>query len=283
MKKLIALVFSISLCAALCAQGRIETKKFKISDLPEKTMKVVLTGNDFFDATFKDEIQQVWHISPYEFCTMEEFETLKKSDKYYFLMLTEDKYKKDVSAGIRSLTLFKGDPAAAANVQGLYEVVTIPFCSVGEVGAKAIAFMPALLTIFQEQVSKCMDREFNVGSSVSAGIAKSLRKWNERAVIDAEDFAFPVGVSIKAIYKEENIDILDARGVADCISERTPGCLAGYVVAPPAGHSATVCYTMLINAATWELYYIKQHKISSKAPAGFDQKDVDAIISHKTK
>ena len=80
--------FFISLLVALVlplvagAQAQINTKKVKISDFTEKITKVVLSGNSFFDSYFQEEISSRWRVSPYEFCTLEEFETLKTDDNY---------------------------------------------------------------------------------------------------------------------------------------------------------------------------------------------------------
>jgi hypothetical protein len=60
----------------------------KISDFPQKVTKVVLHGNEFYDAILKEEIALRWRVSPYEFCTMEEFEALKTDSRYYFLITT---------------------------------------------------------------------------------------------------------------------------------------------------------------------------------------------------
>ena len=89
MKKTIILIISIILPLMASAQAQINTKKVKISDFTQKVTKVVLNGNDFFDITFQEEITARWRISPYEFCTLEEFEQLKGNDNYYFLTYKE--------------------------------------------------------------------------------------------------------------------------------------------------------------------------------------------------
>ena len=89
MKKIILLIASVLLPVLVSAQAQINTKKVKIEDFTEKTTKVVLTGNLFFDQVFKEEIRNRWRISPYEFCSLEEFGKLKTDGNYYFLMIVK--------------------------------------------------------------------------------------------------------------------------------------------------------------------------------------------------
>ena len=73
MRKIIIFIISLLLPMAAGAQAQINTKKVKISDFTQKITKVVLNGNAFFDTTFQEEITTRWRISPYEFCTLEDF------------------------------------------------------------------------------------------------------------------------------------------------------------------------------------------------------------------
>ena len=82
MRKTITFIISLLLPLLAGAQAQINTKKVKISDFTQKVTKVVLNGNEFFDITFQEEVTARWRISPYEFCTLEEFEQLKNDENY---------------------------------------------------------------------------------------------------------------------------------------------------------------------------------------------------------
>ena len=78
MKKiLILLVAALSIPALMAAQAQITTKKVKIEDFTEKVTKVVLSGNMFYDSTLKEAVREHWTISPYEFCSIEDFQEMK--------------------------------------------------------------------------------------------------------------------------------------------------------------------------------------------------------------
>lgn len=281
MKKIILSALCIFLCLSAGAQAKIQTKKYKIADIPDKTMKVVLTGQEVLDAHIKEELQNIWNISPYEFCTYTEFDALKSNTDYYFLILTDSQFRGDRQAGIRMFSLFKGTEKASDNVKGLYEVISIPFCSAGESNGKEYDFLPMILRCFQTQVEKMMSQEFIVTSMVEAKVDRALGKWSERVMMTEEDVAFELNNSMKAIYRHENIDIVPANELEDVMDGKKSGYLVAYTVNPPEGVKGSVCFKMLFNAETSELYYISKHSVSVKNPAGFTKSDMTKIIKHK--
>ena len=65
MKKALAILAAVLLPVLTWGQAQINTKKVKIGDFTQKITKIVLTGNDFIDTAFKDEVTARWKISPY--------------------------------------------------------------------------------------------------------------------------------------------------------------------------------------------------------------------------
>ena len=149
MKRVIIFIISLILPLAAGAQAQINTKKVKISDFTQKITKVVLNGNAFYDTTMKDEIAARWRISPYEFCTLEEFETLKDDDRYYFLMSTFGQFKKETAPGLQFLTLVKGGQGASEGIGEMLEVVSLPFASAEYPSGREFVFLPAFIDIIQ--------------------------------------------------------------------------------------------------------------------------------------
>ena len=108
MKKLTVIVLALIMPFLAAAQAQIDTKKVKIGDFTQKVTKVVLTGNQFYDACLQSEVSTKWHVSPYEFCSMAEFEKMKTDASYYFLITTKGQFKKEAEPGLTFLTLVKG-------------------------------------------------------------------------------------------------------------------------------------------------------------------------------
>lgn len=269
----------VSFCAA--AQGQIRTKSFIISDFREKTMNVILTGDAITDAIIREQIQKIWNLSPYEFCEPGVLKSGMGSDKNYFLVFADKKFAREDEAGIRIIGLYKGKEGAKS-LNDMYKVVSIPYCSADDPDGREITFLPVLLTILQKEVENIMNRPINISDSVLPQVSP-VKKWNERCAIAKCDFSLEPGESMTAIYKEENVDVVDEKTIENYIENHIEGAMVGYVVTPTVSTKGSVCYTMLIDASTWELYYISRRKVSAKEPAGFTPGELRAFIARQKK
>ena len=69
--RLLSILAALTITTSAFAQAQITTKKEKVSDFTLKTMKVVLSGNEFIDQAVREAINNTWSLSPFEFCTHE--------------------------------------------------------------------------------------------------------------------------------------------------------------------------------------------------------------------
>jgi len=148
-KKILMTAIAVALPLAVSAQAQINTKKVKIADFQDKITKVVLTGNAMFDSYIKGEFNDRWRISPFEFCTMDEFETLKSSADFYFLMFTKGQFRKEAEPGLRFITLVKGGNGADSGIGDMLEIVSMPLCSAEDPSGREYDFLPVFLDIAQ--------------------------------------------------------------------------------------------------------------------------------------
>ena len=144
-RKVFVIIISVLLPVLAWGQAQINTKKVKIGDFTQKITKVVLSGNEFMDSALKDEVTARWRISPYEFCSLEEFGSMKTNEDYYFLIITNGQFKKDSSPTIQFLTLVKGGKGADESIDGMLEVVSMPIASAQFPSGREIVFLPAFL------------------------------------------------------------------------------------------------------------------------------------------
>jgi len=279
MKKVIIFLLCAAVSLVAAAQGQIKTKQFIISDFKEKTMRVVLSGNELQDAALREQMEIIWHMGAFEFCTEEEFEKTKTNPNYYFMLAADSKRRKEEEHGIKVIGIYKGT-AGAADLGALYKVVTIPFCSAENADGREIAFIPALLTILQNELEDTMNRKINISDSVQPGMSNSIKKWDKRCAIADVDFAEKPNSSMVSILKAENIDVVDEDTIEEYITRRAEDIMVGYVVAPAEPEKNSYCYTMIIDAQTWELFFYAKHKITVKEPVGFTKYNCQAIISH---
>lgn len=277
MKRILITIVTIFLTILASAQAQIDTKKVKISDFTQKVTKVVLNGNAFFDTTFQEEIAARWRISPYEFCTLEDFEALKDNDNYYFLMTTYGQFRKETAPGLQFLTLVKGGKGADKGIGSMLEIVSIPFASAEYPSGRELVFLPAFLDIIQSHTLASMEKDIKGYGGLASNNASLGKTDGIEVVISRDDLSKDVS--------EEQIEMLEQKGViitdeddADLyMIDNVPGTMVSYVAVPSEPVAGSFCYKMLIDTQTHQIYYFKRHRIGKKAGAGFLPEDIDRI------
>lgn len=235
----------------LCAidafsQGKVYTRKARLEDFPIRTTKVVIDGNSFLGIALREEIALRWRISPYEHCTPAEYDKLKTDNNFYFINLVEED-------GIAFLTLSKGGKEEDDNqFKRPFEVVRVPFASVGDPSGRELIFMGAFVDILQIFVEDAM---------LADQVAYSgLKHYNSS------------NLSFKTVY-------LDPEKADEQYLNNTPGTLVGICIAPTEISKRSYCYKMLITADSHELYYYKKAKYRGSKDASFTESEIKHFIN----
>ena len=274
MKRLFILITAVLLPLLAGAQAQINTKKVKIADFTEKTTKVVLTGNEFYDLKLRKEIAAGWTLSPYEFCTLDEFNSLRTSDNHYFLLTVDGQFKKENGPGITFLTLVKGGEGAAEGISRMLEIVSLPIASVEDPSGREFVFMPAFIDIIQDYTEASMSRDINGYMGLMSNTESFKTCPNAELVFAECDLAPDVDRAFRDLNFDSDMLVVDEDDADDKMAESATETLVSYVVAPSEPTNGSYCYKMLIHPETHELYYFRKHKISNKYGAGFLQEDI---------
>lgn len=277
MKKLIILFAALIMPLMAGAQAQITTKKVKLEDFTQKITKIVLNGNPFYDISLKEEVAARWRISPYEFCTLEEFNSLKGSDKYYFLMLAQGQFRKETAPGLQFLSLVKGGQGADKGIDEMLEVVSLPFASAEYPTGRELVFLPALLDIIQNYTLQAMENDFNAYGGVSNTVQKLSKSSGMTIVFSEDDLNSMVSKAVTDQLFDNTMILTDEDDADSYMLDNVSGTLVSYVVVPTEPMKGSYCYKMLIDSQTHELYYYRRHKISAKAGAGFLPEDIEKI------
>lgn len=279
MRRILAILLSISIPAFCFGQAQITTKKYKIDDFTSKTTKVVISGGSFFEALLEDAVKSNWTVSPYEFCTQEEFNELKNNEDYYFLLSTQGQFRKEENPGIQMLSLVKGG-TGDGKISDMLEIVSIPVTSLENPDGRELIFLPAFLDIIQNYAEASMVRDWDayIGLSNYNHDLKQIKGLE--VMIATEDLERKVqesGVFEKYSDKlhtdsyEQTDTYLEGNASAKVVS---------YTVAPDNPKPGSHCYKMLIGTDDHRLYYFKKHKITARYGAGFLEEDLKRIASH---
>lgn len=256
-------------------QAQITTRREKLKDFTSKTTKVVLTGDEFLDEAVKESVAATWTVSPYEFCSNEEFQNLKGNADFYFLMVVKGQFRRESEPGIDMLTLVKGGEGADKSINDMFEVVSFPLRSTEDPSGREFVLLPAFLKIIQEHTTSLTDTEMKAYSNIGAKNSKKLRI--KRIFFWAEDFAPQVDEQTKRSLDEDILIKEDEDEVDEIFSEGTFNTVVSYVVAPSEPVNGSICYKMLIGSDNHELYYFKKHKITAKSGKGFLSSDIKSI------
>lgn len=263
------------------AQAQIDTKKVKISDFTQKVTKVVLGGNEFFDITFQDEITARWRVSPFEFCTLEEFEQIKASEDYYFLMMTFGQFRKETAPGLQFLTLVKGGKGAEKGIGSMLEVVSLPYASAEYPSGRELVFLPAFIDIIQNHTLAAMEKDINGYVGLASSHLGLNKADNMEVIFSEDDLSEEISDEQKQVMADKGVIITDEDEADRYMADNLPGAIVSYVAVPSEPVEGSYCYKMLIDSQTHKLYYFKKHRIGKKHGPGFLLDDINRITAQR--
>lgn len=281
MKKILILLTAVMMPLLASAQAQINTKKVKISDFTQKTTKVVLTGNQFYDAVLEDEIASRWRVSPYEFCTLEEFNEIKYNENYYFLLTVTGQFKREKEPGITFITLVKGGNTASQGIGKMLEVVSLPLASAEEPSGREFIFLPAFLDIIQNHATASMEKDITGYSGLSGYTIRLPRVGNMEIVFSEDDLSSEVDDVYRDINFDSDMIVTDEDSADEYMSNNAENTVVSYTVVPYGAPQGSYCYKMLIDAHNHELYFFKRHRIGKTLGKGFLEDDIKRINSHR--
>ena len=258
------LAFSLLAETDAAAQAQIKTRRNRISDFTTKTTKVVLRGEDVLSSAIVSEITSRWRISPYEFCSIEEYEKCKTSSDYYFLVLTGGRMPKEGDSGILALSLVKGGTEQDPDPDKVtFSLISFPLASAEQPSGRELTLLSAAIDIIQDFVQRAMLSDKDAYSSLTTYSANFAKDEVKRIVLDAED------VDASQAGKAEVSDDADAE-----FSEGTPGTLVGFIVAPSSPTGGEYCYKMFIDSGTHALRWFRRERIKGTERPAFSESEI---------
>lgn len=275
-RKVLYIALALTLAAPLLrAQGQVSTRSHRLGDFTDKVTQVVLTGDAMLSNALRQEVVAGWTASAFEFCTLEQFEKLKTSDQYYFLMVLESQFKDEERPGVSFLTLLKGGPEAAKGISAMYEVVAMPVVAALGGTGRELTFLSGLVTSLQEYTLEAMESE-KVAYAMESWVNRGFKKWgrSKHILIAGEDLAPTVTEKDLQKYQNGRLQVVETREADQAYLDAANDTLVGFVVAPVFPGKGSFCYKMLFDAQTHSLYYISKHKIDAKKGVGFLPEDL---------
>ena len=239
LKSFILSVLVVLSAVAARAQGQVSTRAHRLADFPDKVTQVVLTGDPILAAALQEEVVNGWTASAFEFCTLEQFQERKTSDKYYFLAILD-------TPGVRFLSLMKGGPEGEKGIGSLYEAASLPIGADG----REFTYLGALVQAIQE---------YALAARESEKVAYGMEPWFRKRLPKGKQF------------------LCDPEKADEAFLAYDPEALSGYVVAPAEPAKGDVCYKLVFDDESHSLVYIGRHAITAKRGAEFLPEDIKRL------
>ncbi len=275
MKKSLLTLFLFFACLlTLSAQAKIYTKKMKVADFTEKTLKVVVNGSEMIDATFKDAVKFHWKLSPYEFCTLKEFDELKTDDNYYFMFIAG---KND---GLDHLEIVKGTKNPGEDLGKMLSVVSMPIRATGERGIRHLIYLGAYMDFFQSYIADAMTNDIVGYSGLSRkALNAKAAKGSKFLMVDSDLSAKPIDGELKFKMEQADMRIVNEDAATDALfSGNASSTIVSYCVRPTNDPKNKYCYTFLIGAEDHKLYYCHKRYYTKDEDADFTPSDIKKLL-----
>lgn len=274
-RTLFAIAGLLLLSITAAGQTKIMTRKLDIGDVSSKITKVVLTGNDAVtNLAIKEEIERNWVISPYEFCTLEEFERIKCDTNYFFLLKTIGQYKKEAEPSVEFLSLLRGGPDAEKGLDKMLEVISLPLRALSDESGRYFTFIPAYINIIQEHIPIVTRSDISAYTGIYTYTDKINKSGDMEVLFCDTDLSEDITDSARERYFKDGMEIVDSETIDEALADMQPNTLVSYTVAAKDGR---FCFKMLISTEDYSLYFYRKHRMSRRLGPGFLIEDIKRV------
>ena len=292
MKKILTVLLTVMAAVAASAQGspgmNMEIKQFQdkkvdsgkeyYGDIPARITKVVVSGdNSMTDLLFKNSVEESWNISPYEFCSPEEFDRIKTDTNYYFLVRLDKMHRKTDTPAMEFVCFLKGNEKADDNLSQMPELIALPLFPDNDDNDRVFTYLPAYMNIIQTYIQKIVDGKVYPSKHGEIHLGTMSKSRNTAILFNSADMAYHAPMQKFEQMFRGRANTVSQEEIDLAMKNAAPRTLVSLVVAPGSEEKGAWCYKMIISADTYELYYFKKHKISPKKGPGFLKSDLKRI------
>lgn len=255
---------------------KVPSKKIVETFLKSKTY-IVYDVSMFSSYNFyvKDAIENNWTITEYEFISYNEFIQKRKQKNSSFLVLTDVTFNNDKTATVYNfLSLILGGNYRF--VSDMPDIVNIPLSISGQDEDLYMYKIPAIIGFIQkhalllkmkpELASKPVEEVYKITDSGFAGKTFYFIK---------EDLAPEINsiTKIKEVFPFA-VKILAREEIEEAINKKVKNIIFLHKVGSDSKQGNRQCFTVLIGADDYEIYYFNHHTITRKNGNYLQKKDL---------
>lgn len=275
MKKIIALVALSFMAFQIRAQITFANSS-EIKLFLKSTTYVVEDGEPFssFNDTLKSCMKKFWTITPYEFITMDQFETKKLSSSNSFIMLSEAEQMEDkVKCTYNFLNLVLG---GSADINKMPDLGSVPLGYV-DVSEDEYLYKIGGILVFMQTHVKYASEHTTIKPTLIDKDSKTDIKTKELWLLQEELPAdFNTLEKIKTVYPY-TVKLVTKADINKAIADKNPNVVYLHKVGPEGTITGGKCWKFLVTAKEGEVLYYDGHTITTANPDAFLEKDFKAI------
>lgn len=277
MRRIILWVFILFVFTKVEAQNVIKETRSTFATFSSHVTKVVIPSTSLADLMLRDAVNKGWRISPFEFCTMEEYNKIKDNPNYFFLLRVDGIFRNELESKIEYLTLIKGGPEVKKGLYSSKNILTLPLQEIEDNSANNLYLLPIYIELIQNHIYK-------VQKDVSLAFKGNTIYSNKVGEIKDKTFLFAVDFLNYKTPDNEFSELFNGKvklvmpnQIEDAIIASSPNTIVPIIIKPKGGSSGSYCYKLLVGTDSHELYFFRRHKISTRVPLGFTKEDIRKI------
>ncbi len=244
------------------------------------TTYVVLEDNPMaeYNLMIKKAVENSWTITPYEFITATEFETMRNDISKSFLVNLQVKFSGDkLEATYNFLSVVLG--AGVKRHTDLPDICSVPL-SYSSVHEDSYTYkLESLIRFAQNHIKLIEANPSLISSNIFNHYNKNRKQMKGKELWLLEKDIEKNTRSLAAIRKvyPHKVRIVTDDDIEQAIAEKNTDVVFLHKVGPEGTRLQARCYKILIGAGDDQFYYFDYHMISKKRGDGFLAKDFKKI------
>lgn len=250
------------LASSVFAQNYIPNEA-DLNQFLNSKMYVVLESNPIAEYNFKiqESIKNEWTLTPYEFISVNDFETMFNDPSKSFLMMTQVVFENDqTKVRYNFLSIFLGNKEAKL-IRQLHDIAAIPL-SYTEVDEEFWVYkMDALVRFMQNHIINMRDNPKMIKKNILEYYNQNMGDIKQKTLyVIKEELAPNINTEekLKKVYPY-NVKFVTSEEVEKVIYDRDPNVVFLHKVGPQGTRLKARCYKMIVGAADANFYYFDYH------------------------
>lgn len=277
MRRVLLAVFMFFVFTGVEAQNIIKETKNTFATFGAKITKVVIPSTSLADLMLRDAVNKGWRISPFEFCTMEEYNKIKEDTNYFFLLRVDGRFRNELEPKVEYLTLVKGGPEIKKGIYSSHNIITLPLQEIDDNSGTNLYLLPMYIDLIQNHIYK-VQKDISLAFKGNANYSNKVSDIKGMELLfsmDQLNYKLPNSDFVELF--NGNVKLVTEQEIEDAIINSSPNTVVSLLIEPKGGSRGSYCYKLLIGTESHELYFFRRHKVSKRVPLGFTKEDIRKI------